>query len=276
MASEASNASNTIDYSGYENILVTRSGSVLTLTLNRPERFNAVDNDLHEELARIFTDVAQDEAASVVVLTGAGRAFCAGGDIKAILEDTEKNGPGQYLDMTSAKRIIFSLLDLEKPIIAKVNGHAMGLGATLALFCDIIYMADDARIADPHVSAGVVAGDGGAIIWPQLIGYARAKEFLLTGDQISATRAAEMGLVNYALPRGELDAAVDELAARLASGARDAIRWSKVSVNIGLKQLAHSILDTSIAYELLTLHGPDHAEALAAFVEGRKPDFTGN
>ncbi|PXY23187.1 enoyl-CoA hydratase [Prauserella sp. PE36] len=264
-----------IDYSVYENILASRAGSVLTLTLNRPERFNAVNHELHEELSRIFTDVAVDDETSVVVLTGAGRAFCAGGDLKAFAADAEEQGrTGHYLDMGSAKRIIFSLLDLEKPIIAKVNGHALGLGATLALFCDIVYMADDARIGDPHVSAGVVAGDGGAIIWPQLVGYARAKEFLLTGDQLSATRAADMGLVNHAVPAEDLDRAVDELAARLASGAQEAIRWSKVSVNVGLKQLAHSILDTSIAYETLTMRSPAHAEAIDAFSNGRKPDFT--
>lgn len=264
-----------IDYSAYENILATRAGSVLTLTLNRPERFNAVDHDLHEELSRIFTDVAVDDETSVVILTGAGSAFCAGGDLKAFANHAKENGsPGDYLDMGSAKRIIFSLLDLEKPVIAKVNGHAIGLGATLALFADIIYMADDARIGDPHVSAGVVAGDGGAIIWPQLVGYARAKEFLLTGDQISAARAAQIGLVNYAVPAEDLDDAVNELAARLASGAQDAIRWSKVSVNVGLKQLAHSILDTSIAYETITMRGPAHAEAIDAFSSGRKPDFT--
>ncbi|ONM48442.1 enoyl-CoA hydratase/isomerase family protein [Nocardia donostiensis] len=264
-----------IDYSTYNNILATRDGSVLTLTLNRPDRLNAVNHDLHEELSRIFADVAVDDETSVVILTGAGRAFCAGGDVQAFAEDAQEKGrSGYYLGVQDAKRIITSLLDLEKPIIAKVNGHAIGLGATLALFCDMIYMADDARIGDPHVSAGVVAGDGGAIIWPQLVGYARAKEFLFTGDQLSATRAADIGLINYAVPAQELDTVVAEMARRLASGAQEAIRWTKVSVNIGLKQLAHSILDASLAYEVLTMRGPAHAEALDAFAQRRKPDFT--
>lgn len=266
-----------MDYSGYERIRVDRDGSILTLTLNRPDSFNAVDHELHEELGQIFTDIARDPETSVVVLTGAGeKAFSAGGDLKAMERHAREHGAaGHYIDMSTARRIIFSMLDLEKPIIARINGVAVGLGATLALFCDISYLVEGAKIGDPHVLAGVVAGDGGALIWPLLVGPSRAKEFLMTGDLITAERAERIGLVNYAVPREELDSAVYGMARRLADGPQDAIRWSKVSVNVILKQLAAGVIDTSLAYETVTFRGPTHAEAIGAFAEKRPADFRG-
>jgi enoyl-CoA hydratase len=261
-----------MDYSRYPHIRADYRGRILTLTLNRPEVLNAINDDLHEELGSIFYDVAKDPDCDVVVLTGAGRAFCAGGDLQEMKRNLDA-GRGDYMSHVTAKRIIFSMLDLEKPLLARVNGHCMGLGATLALFCDLIYMADHAKIGDPHVCAGVVAGDGGAVIWPQLIGYARAKEFLFTGDHIMAAEAARMGLINHAVPAEELDAAVYGMAERLANGARDAIRWTKVVTNIGLKQLAHAIMDPSVAYEWQTFRAPDHRTAVDAFVKGERPEF---
>jgi enoyl-CoA hydratase len=167
------------------------------------------------------------------------------------------------------------MLDCPKPIIAKINGDAIGLGATLALFCDISFAADSARIGDPHVRAGFVAGDGGAVIWPQLIGYARAKEYLLTGTLIQAADAARMGLINYSVPAEELDARVAEFAGKLLNGAMMAIRWTKMSINIGLKQIATATMDASMAYEALSNLSHDHREAVAAFREKRKPIFVG-
>jgi enoyl-CoA hydratase len=247
-------------------------GRVLVLTLDHPP-VNAVNGALHEELAEVFRLAEADPDSDVVVLTGAGRAFSGGGDLREMKECVETGT--MKLDRVHAKQIIFSMLDMEKPLIARVNGHAHGLGATLALFCDIIFMSTDATIADPHVKAGVVAGDGGAVIWPQLIGYARAKEYLMTGKAMSAAEAERMGLINHAVAPDKLDEAVYGFAQELVEGARDAIRWTKVSVNIGLKQLAHSIMDTSLAYEWHTFQAPDHAEAVSAFLEKRKPNFGG-
>ena len=263
-----------MDYSGYRTILAGRRGRILTLTLNRPEALNAVDRVMHAELARIFADVAADEACDVVVLTGAGKAFSAGGDIDWMQEMIDDRAVFERTAV-EAKQIVFGLLDLEKPVIARVNGPAVGLGATIALFCDIVVAAEDATIADPHVRMGLVAGDGGAVIWPQLIGYARAKEFLMTGEFLDGRRAAELGLINHAVPADELDAKVDAIAERLAGGATKAIRWTKTAVNIGLKQLAHTIMDASIAYEALSNQTADHREAVAAFREKRKPKFSG-
>jgi enoyl-CoA hydratase len=263
-----------ISYDNYKTIAVHRRGRVLTLTINRPEVLNAVNAMLHEEMARIFYDVALDRETDIVVFTGAGRAFCAGGDInwmQQMIDDPE------IFETTGieGKRIVFSLLDLDKPVICRMNGDGIGLGATMALFCDIIVAADTAKIGDPHARVGLGAGDGGAVIWPQLIGYARAKEYLMTGDLIPAPVAARMGLINYAVPESELDAKVDVLADKLAGGATKAIRWSKVAAKIGLKQLAHSIMDASIAYETLSNVSRDHAEAVNAFREKRKPCFGG-
>lgn len=260
-------------YEDYKTISFKREGKVLTVTLNRPDVLNAVNGDLHTELSHVFYDVATDPA-DIIVLTGAGRAFCAGGDI-----DWMQSGVDDPLGFDTvvfeAKKIIFGLLDCEKPIICRLNGDAVGLGATIALFCDIIIASDSARIGDPHVSVGLVAGDGGAVIWPQLIGYARAKEYLMTGKLMTAEDAVVMGMINHAVPASELDEATDRMASRLASGAAQAIRWTKVSVNIGLKQLAHSIMDTSLAYESLSNRSKDHQEAVNAFREKRRPVFTG-
>jgi enoyl-CoA hydratase len=262
-----------MDYASYERIRATRSGRVLTLTLYNPSRMNAVDGRMHHELADIFYDVQEDDSVDLVVLQGEGSAFSAGGDIEWMRDAAA--GKIQGPTTVEGKKIIFGLLDLEKPIIAKVRGPAIGLGCTIALFCDVIFASETARFADPHVKVGVVAGDGGAVIWPQLVGYARAKEYLMTGDPIPAREAERIGLINHVVPDAELDARVDAFAAKLAAGAPQAIKYTKVAVNLRLKEIAHTILDASMAYEMLTFATSDHREAVASFLEKRKPVFTG-
>lgn len=259
-------------FDGYQNILFNRRGRVLEITMNRPDKLNATDALLHTELARVFVDASNDPDSDIIVLTGAGRAFSAGGDI-AWMQDAIDEPAKFQQTVREAKQIVFGLIDCEKPVIAKLNGHATGLGATIALFCDVIFAANHAKIGDPHVSVGFVAGDGGAVIWPQLIGYARAKEYLLTGDLMTAEQAAAMGLINHAVPAEELDERVNSFADRLAAGATDAIRWTKMSVNIGLRELATSILDASLAFEALSNMTEDHREAVKAFGEKRAPIF---
>ena len=261
-------------YQSYKALSTTFEKRIATIVMNRPDTLNAVDEGMHAELAHIFIDLNEDPEVDVIILTGAGRAFSSGGDInwmQAMIDE-----PARFEKTArEGKQIVFSILDCEKPIIAKVNGHATGLGATIALFCDVIFASEKAKIGDPHVSVGFVAGDGGAVIWPQLIGYARAKEFLMTGDLIPASEAARIGLINRALPPEELDTYTKEFADRLVGGATKAIKWTKMSVNIGLRQLAHSIMDASISYEAQSNRTADHAEAVAAFREGRKPKFVG-
>jgi enoyl-CoA hydratase len=174
--------------------------------------------------------------------------------------------------VTEARRIVLGILGCEKPIIARVNGHAVGFGATLALACDIIVADERARFGDPHVSVAMVAGDGGALFWPQAIGYPRAKEFLLTGELISAPEAVAMGLINHAVPAAELDAKVDAIARKLARSSAKAVRWTKRTLNQPLLQLAQSVLDVGLASESLSVRcNPDHVEAVAALREKRSP-----
>jgi enoyl-CoA hydratase len=263
-----------MDYSGYQTIEAKRDGKVLILTLNRPEKLNAVNGRLHHELATIFADVAEDGEANAVVLTGAGRAFSAGGDVEWF---GQVAGDPREFDLVQreARKIVQDLLELEAPVIAAVNGAATGLGATIALFCDTIFMADSAKIGDPHVKMGIVAGDGGAVIWPWLLGPARAKEYLLTGDLLTAQEAERIGLVNRVVPVAECLPRALEFAHRLADGPILAIKWTKVSVNKLLKAAANLVLDTSLALEARTFQTEDHREAVRAFVEKRPPRFSG-
>ena len=256
----------------YETMELSRQGRLLTITLNRPEQLNAVNLKLHEELAEVFVVATADPDSDVVLLTGTGKAFSAGGDINHI--SNSANNPDLFdEEVRLAKRIAFSMLDLDKPLICRMNGHAVGLGATVALFCDIIFASEKAKIGDPHVLVGLVAGDGGAAIWPQRIGLCKAKELLLTGDLLTAKEAKEMGLINHCLPEAELDAAVDAFCQRLLSGAQTAIRSTKILLNMELKRIVHSMMDAGLAYEALTVRSADHREAVQAMIEKRKPVF---
>lgn len=251
-----------------------RDHGVLVLTLDNPPT-NAIDSALHDDLRRVLQDINDDPETKVVVLTGTGeKAFCAGGDIEEmhrLLSDPSDTIHG----LLEARRLLQAYLRLEKPIIARINGHAIGLGATLALFCDLAYAVEDARIADPHVAVGYAAGDGGALIWPHLIGYMRAREFLLTGDPILAQDAAAMGLINRAVPREALDEAAFGMAERLAKGASVAINLTKQAINLPLRHQLEGMLDASVWFEAMSAFSDDHREAVAAFREKRSPNFTG-
>ena len=261
------------DWQGkYRMMRFSRRGRILTITLDNPDSLNAVGKVMHDELATVFTDAARDEGSDIVVLTGAGRAFSAGGDI-AHMQSVVDNPDLFIHEADQARRIVFSLLDLEKPIIARINGHAVGLGATLALLCDVTFMSEKARIGDPHVAIGLVAGDGGAVIWPHLIGFNRAKEYLMTGDLLDAATAERIGLVNHAVAAEGLDAAVDAFCDRLAAGSTRAIRWTKSLVNMQLREIAQSVMPAGMALETISAHSVDHAEAVAAFRDKRPPVF---
>ena len=257
---------------GYETIALSRADRLLTITLNQPDSLNAVNLRMHEELAEVFTFAAMDEHSDVVVLTGAGKAFSAGGN----LEHIANNAAHPELfdnEVRLAKRIVAAMLDLDKPLICRMNGHAVGLGATLALLCDVVFAVDTAKIGDSHVAIGLVAGDGGAAIWPQRIGFGRAKEYLLTGELLTAPKAEEIGLINHSLPAEELDGAVRAFCERLLQGSTNAIRWTKVLLNLELKRIATAVMDAGIAYEAVTVRSADHREGVRALQEKRKPEF---
>jgi enoyl-CoA hydratase len=263
-----------MDLSSYQTFRFEREGRLLRASFNRPETMNAIDKAAHAEVARFFTELATDSLTDVVILSGVGRAFSAGGDLDHIQNMIDQ--PDLFLDdMADAKRIVFGMLDCPKPIIAKLNGAAIGLGATIALLCDVIFAAPSAKIGDPHVKVGLAAGDGGAVIWPHLIGHARAKEYLMTGRVLSAEEAERVGLINHVVPAADLDRVVDEFAAELLAGAMRSIQWTKLSINMGLKQQFHAVMDASMAYEALSNASADHQEGVLALREKRAPRFTG-
>lgn len=264
-----------MELDGFPGLALRRNGFVLHASFDRAGTLNAIDGELHDSIHHLIVAAAADSECRVIVLTGAGKAFSAGGKMEAI-QDTIDN-PRLFLDgIAKGKELLHALIDCPKPIIAKVNGPAIGLGATIALFSDIAVAADHAKIADPHVSIGLVAGDGGSVIWPALIGYHKAKRYLLTGQAITGAEAARIGLIDSAVPAAELDAAVDRLAHQIAANAPKAVQWTKLSVNLGLKALVQQVLDSSFAYEALTNRTRDHQEAVTAFLEKRAPTFTGD
>ena len=267
------------DYGRLPNLLTELDDGVLTVTLNRPERLNALNREAHESLEDLWSDVARDPEVRVVLLTGAGRAFCAGGDVKDMAERSGSSTPSPFMGsgaiQSNARRLILNVLEVNQPIIAALNGDAVGLGATIALFCDITIAAENARVGDPHVRVGLVAGDGGAVIWPLLVGVHRAKELLMTGRLISATEAERIGLINRVVPQGEALSAAQELARELANGPTLAIRWTKASVNKLIRERMNLILDASLAFENMSMASEDHGEAARAFVGKRKAQFVG-
>ena len=259
----------------YETMHVERRGDgIAIVSLSRPERLNAVNGRMHAELATFSRDFANDRELRVLILTGEGRAFCAGGDF----------GPGDPIGsnpegppmMVEARQIVDHILECEKPIISAVNGYAMGLGANVALLCDVVVAGPNAVFADTHVNMGIGAGDGGQLIWPALIGVNRAKYYLMTGDRVTGREAVEMGLANFYVE--EPDALMPkalEVAERLAAGAPQAIAASKAAVNAYLRSVSSMIMPMCLKYEEQTMASADHREAVSAFQEKRTPVFTG-
>jgi enoyl-CoA hydratase len=263
-----------LDAGTFRTIRIDRIGAVLRVAIDHPEsELNAVDGLLHEELTRLFRELKQEGTARAILLTGHGRTFSAGGsfDWFPTLQDLAA------LDALrrDSKQLIWDLLDVELPIVAAVNGPAIGLGASIALLCDVIFMADTATLADPHVRVGIVAGDGGAAIWPLVLGPARAKEYLMTGDALDAATAERLGLVNHVVPAAELEEAAIAFARRLAEGAPLAVRYTKQAVNKLVKDALNTAFDISTALEIVTFQSEDHREALAALKEKRPPRFRG-
>lgn len=263
-----------MSYDHYHDLQVAVADRVATVTLNRPQSLNAVTERLHHEMSTIFADLADDPAVAVIVLTGAGRAFCAGGDLEWVKRQIDNNEPF-FESFRIGRRIVTSMLDCAKPIVCRLNGDAIGFGATIALLSDIIIAVDTAKIADPHVRIGFVAGDGGALIWPQLVGYAKAKEFLLTGSAVEAPEAEALGLINKAVPAADLDTTVAKMLRRILTASQPAVRFTKTAINIPLRQMVAGLLDASMAAEGVTLlQRDDIKEGVNAFLEGRAPKFT--
>jgi enoyl-CoA hydratase len=261
-------------YDAYQHLRFDYRGRILTVTMNRPEAKNAANVRMHRELSTIFHDVARDPNCDVVVLTGAGDAFSSGGDIRSMQEKIEDHTKWVQT-VQEARAIFYGMLDLEKPLIARINGPATGLGATLAVYSDIAIAAESVMIGDPHVKVGLVAGDGGALMWPLLVGFQKAKELLFLGDAITAKEAERIGLIAYCVPDAELDERVYSLAERLTKGARLAVGWTKRSINHTIRMLAQGTMENGLLLETLSHLTQDHGEAVDAFIAKRKPLFAG-
>ena len=251
-----------------------RDNGIVVVSLNRPERMNAVNGTMHRELASFSQDFADDRSLRVLVLTGEGRAFCAGGDFGPGDGITDPEGAAL---MVEARRIVDHILECEKPMVSAVNGYAMGLGATVALLCDVVVTSPSTVIADTHVKMGIGAGDGGQLIWPFLMGVNRAKYFLMTGERIRGKEALELGLANFYVEEDEqLLPKAMEIAEQLAAGAPKAIAASKMAVNSYLRSVSSVVMPIGLQYEENSMHSADHQEAIKAFQEKREPKFTGN
>ena len=229
---------------------------------------------MHDELTKVWPVVSELEGIRCVILTGAGRAFTAGGDVKAMSEGEFVEAPGHAM-FTADRNLIYGFLNVSCPVVAAINGDCIGLGASLALMSDFSVMADDARIGDPHVRVGLVAGDGGVPIWPLLVGLNKAKEALLLGRLYSASEAKAMGLVGNVCPRDDVVPEARRLAEEIASLPPLAVQWTKLSLNKILRLALEQSLDASAALEMLTFMSQDHIRATNAFVNKTTSDFKG-
>jgi enoyl-CoA hydratase/carnithine racemase len=243
----------------FECIRIETAGGVSVVTLNRPDRGNAVNDVLHSELSTIFADLRADEPTRVIVLTGSGDEFCRGGDTNPGRAYETRTG---LTPIQEARAIVESILDLEKPVIAAVNGNAQGVGATLASLADVAFMADDAVLGDAHVQRNLPAGNGPTAIWPLLVGLNRAKQLLMEGEMITAVRAAELGLIHAAVGRAEVMPAAMTLAQRWAAGDMFALRATKVAVNATAKVILQSVFPLALALEEQAMARPEFREGL--------------
>ncbi len=256
----------------YPGLLFERPApGVLVMTLNRPDRLNATDGPLHRALSRVWDDIHDDPETRVVIVTGAGDAFSAGGDLEWI---SQMAGNYEVIRevMQEAGDIVYKMMSCSKIIVSAINGVAVGAGLAVALMADISIIAEEARFTDGHLRLGVGAGDHANILWPLSAGMAKAKYYLLTADFITGKQADEIGLVSKAVPSADLMTEALAVANKIAAGPQDAVRWTKRNLNLWLTQAAPAF-DASLAFEMLSFLGPDAAEGVAALQEKRRPDF---
>jgi enoyl-CoA hydratase/carnithine racemase len=229
-------------------VLVESDGPVRIVTLNRPDQLNAFSDELHVEFPRVWQSLENDPTAKAAVLTGAGRAFCAGGSFEEF-ELHRRDQQARRRTMRLARRLVDEMLNVSLPVIAAVNGPAVGLGCTLTTLCDIVFMADTAFLADPHVSVALVAGDGSAITWPSMTSLLKVKQYLFTGDRIPADEAVSMGLANFAVPADQLMSEAVAFAQRIAAQPSQAVQDTKAVLNQHLRQAAVVALGMGLAAE---------------------------
>ena len=261
-----------MDFEEYERLVFERrENGILLITINRPEKHNAADRKMLTEFMTVWKDVADDPETRIVVITGSGRAFCAGGDLNEELEKLN-DFPSVVKTFEEARGLVVNMVECDKPIISAINGPAAGAGLAVALLSDISIIGKDVQITDGHVRIGLTAGDHAAIIWPILCGMAKAKHLLLTADRIDGREAERIGLVSKAVAREEVLAEALRLADQLARGPQHALRWTKHALNSWLR-MAMPSFEVSLGLEMLNFFSPDTKEGVSAFIERREPKF---
>jgi enoyl-CoA hydratase len=259
-------------YASYSSLAFDRPAKgVLRITLNRPDKLNALDAQGHDELARVWRDVDEDPEVSVVILCGAGRMFSAGGDFD-VVENMIESFDARVRVWREAKELVYNIINCSKPIVSAIHGAAVGAGLVAALLADISVAARSARLVDGHTRLGVAAGDHAAIIWPLLCGMAKAKYHLMLCEPVSGEKAEQIGLVSVAVDDAQVQDTALSIATRLANGAPSATRWTKYALNNWLRQ-AGPIFDTSLALEMLGFGGEEVREGVASYRDKRAPDF---
>jgi enoyl-CoA hydratase len=234
-------------------------------------RMNTADHAMHAELTRIWNDIDADPSVNAVIVTGNERVFSAGGDF-AMVDDLMNDPVARARGWKEARAIVYNLINCNKPVVSAMRGVAVGAGLVVGVLADISIATKDCRIIDGHTRLGVAAGDHAAIVWPLLIGMARAKYYLLLCDQLLGEEAANIGLVSLAVDDADLDAKAEEIATRLATGAQAAIRWTKHSLNNWLRQMGPTF-DVSLALEFLGFAGDEPREGVASHREKRPPNW---
>ena len=252
----------------FENILLEKEDGIATITFNRPDALNALNNQTRAEFYSAMKDVAADNNIKVVILTGAGRAFVAGSDIKELKQTTS-------LDAHNIHRLGMVVEKMEKPVIAAVNGFALGGGCEIVMACDIIIASDKARFGQPEINLGIIPGGGATQRLPRLVGVCKAKELILTGDIIKAEEAEKIGLVNRVVPGENLMATAREIAKKIAIKSQATVRLAKDVINKGMQTSLETGLDYEREIYSLCLTLEDKEEGINAFIEKREPQFKG-
>lgn len=261
-----------MEYGDFQHLLFEhKDNGILLITINRPDSLNATNERLHWELTQVWAVVDADPRTRVAVVTGAGRAFSAGGDL-GMIDKQVKDFKVIRGIMKEASDLVYNMVNMDKPVISAINGVAVGAGLVVALMADISIIVEDARFTDGHIRLGVGAGDHAAIVWPLLCGMAKAKYYLLTCDFIDGREAERIGLVSLAVPRDQLMDKAMETANKLASGPQHALRWTKSALNNWIR-MAGPIFDNSLALEMLNFFDDDVVEGAKAIREKRDPRF---
>ncbi|MXO76038.1 crotonase/enoyl-CoA hydratase family protein [Altererythrobacter aerius] len=257
---------------------IAREGAVMTVTMDRPQDRNAItEPEQSAEFVALADMLARDRTVRAVVLTGAGKSFCAGGNVKSMREKTGLFA-GSPFDQrnhyrTTVQTIGRAMWELEVPVIAAINGHAIGLGFDISLMCDIRIMAEGAVVAESYVKLGIIPGGGGAWLLPRVVGTARASQMTLTGDAVDAATALEYGIVSEVLAAENLLPRAQGIAAAIAANPGHATRMAKRLMREGMDQKLPTHLEVAAAYQALSHHTADHAEAIDAFLDKRAPAF---